>query len=334
MDHPPRHTLAHVRAHTGPLRREAMNLYTSKRHVDALGGALQAAANIDRPAALHLARAYIQRTPGHIPIHAALDEARELFGAPPGELLDTHKLSGGSFFSSLGKAAAAAGRAAKSAAKAAAAAIQTHVLPAAKELAKAGVAGFKEHVAPTLTALGKDVLGQVADTGRMALGSLAESGRSAVQSVLDDSRAALTDRLSALREKADALGAAAKKRKEDEAAAAKKRDEEEAARLLADAKRVQEEEERELLARIAALEAEGGAMLGAGRRARAPRAPRQPRSLAELVNMPRRAKLGGMHIAPMGFGSNASGGPRGGDGGVVDRSADIMKALGSLFPTY
>ena len=91
-----------VKAHVGGLKKQAMNLYSTKKKIYALGGALCQVANLDDNAGLYLAKHLVQNSPGDLPIEVALQAARDTFGAPADmPEANVAELSGGGFFDSL-----------------------------------------------------------------------------------------------------------------------------------------------------------------------------------------------------------------------------------------
>lgn len=97
----PRHTLAAVRMHTGPLRKEAMNAYSSKAIVHEMGGAIHDYVNVAPDAAVHLAKHYLQNAAADTPIHASINEMRDVFGAPEGGAIPFDDMFGGAFWGDL-----------------------------------------------------------------------------------------------------------------------------------------------------------------------------------------------------------------------------------------
>jgi hypothetical protein len=97
-----RYNVNDVKAHVGGLKKQAMNLYSTKKKIYALGGALCQVANLDDNAGLYLAKHLVQNSPGDLPIEVALQAARDTFGAPTDmPEANVSELSGGGFFDSL-----------------------------------------------------------------------------------------------------------------------------------------------------------------------------------------------------------------------------------------
>jgi hypothetical protein len=100
-----RYNVNDVKAQVGGLKKQAMNLYSTKKKIYALGGALCQVANLDDNAGLYLAKHLVQNSPGDLPIEVALQAARDTFGAPAdmpeADAARIAELSGGGFFDSL-----------------------------------------------------------------------------------------------------------------------------------------------------------------------------------------------------------------------------------------